>query len=831
MSLIFATNKPKNVTFAEAWDEEAGASESEVAGDRLWDAARDLGLYRDGSTAQSLATAEAYERRIKAIHEATGVQLVNPARQPGSTVGPGGVRTIRSAQEVDAEFRQQLFEVAEAHPDAAAVIGLDRPIREDALAVTKQAEEEFNAAMADAGRLSTVSRFGNVLGGSIAAMARDPLQVTTLFMGAGPSSARTVGGRLLQTILSEAAINAGVEGAVQASSQSWRKEAGVEHGLGPALQQVALAAAFGGGFGGIVAGGGEVFRALGKAPPPGALERIAAGEPLDGDFVAVADALGRPMNDAETRLADLVTEQATLDRDSFGPPPAGIAPEEAAPMAAEALRAIEEPVDELPVSRDPLGRDPEERLRQIERVLRAEQPLGQKPRQPQSLFDFLAEKGGIKDEGGALKAMGLSRKFVPGRGPLVRRNGMSLDYAREAAAEAGYLDQVAGNADEAVAISTPDQLLRLIEREAGGDRVFSRQMDGDLIDAAAEFEGRTAAREIYRRLLEQVDSAVEELALPKIDDRLLARAAQISAENGEDPALALERALDEDYRQFADALAEREEALPDDFDIPFFDDGPDAGAIARGSRQAADGGGAPAAGGRAAPAQPGGRLPDGGSPERASDLIELRPAGETPEPGTPQAAEAAAMALREAQPAAKAGDVETVGNFRSLRDDPEARGTTTDLSAVRINGQVFTAETHDEAIREAIARFDEATVERAIEADPEDVLGHVARPTRDTESVQTIDGPREQGLIEGVKPVSTREKLDVAAARPMRGGNAALPEGGLFDEGARQQIDLWDAMPAGRDAEGATIHATHADLVAEANRDAIFADIIQNCGI
>lgn len=752
MSLIFATDKPKGVTFAEAWDDEAGAAESDLAGDRLWDAARELGLYRDGSNAEWLATAEAYERRIKAIHEATGVQLVNPARQPESTVGPNGVRTIRSRQDVDAEFRQQLFEVAEAHPDAADVIGLDRPIREDALGVTRQAEEEFNAAMAAAGRLSTGSRFGNVLGGSIAAMARDPMQVTTLFLGAGPSGARTVAGRLLQTMLTEAAINAGVEGAVQASSQAWRQEAGVEHGLGPALQQVALAAAFGGGFGGLVAGGGEVFRAIGKAPPAGALERIAAGEPQAGDFTAIAETLGRPLNDSETRLADLVTEQAALDRESFGAPPEGLAVDEASPLAAEAVRAIEEPVDELP----PL-RDAEERFRQIDRIVRAEQPLGERPRQPQSLFDFIAAHGGIKDEGGALKALGISRKFVPGRGPLVRKNGMSLDYAREAAAEAGYLDQVAGDADEAVAISTPDQLLKLIEREAAGDKVFSRQIDGELIDAAAEFQGRTAAREIYRRLLEQVDSAVEEMQLPRVDDRIMKRAAEITAESGDEPAVALERALDEDYRLAADEIASREEALSDDFDIPFFDDaGANAGPAARAGAEAADGGRSPAAGDGGAAARPGGRLPGDGTPEGEAGGP-LRPAGETPEPGTPQAAEAAAMTLR------------------------EAGGASESIDKVDV--------------------------------------------------VDTVDGKREQLLIDGVKPVSTREKLDAKAAKPMRGGNAALPEGGLFDEGARQQIDLWDAMPAGRDADGQTVHATHADMVEEADRDGLFADIIKNCGM
>lgn len=65
--------------------------------------------------------------------------------------------------------------------------------------------------------------------------------------------------------------------------------------------------------------------------------------------------------------------------------------------------------------------------------------------------------------------------------------------------------------------------------------------------------------------------------------------------------------------------------------------------------------------------------------------------------------------------------------FRSLRDDPDARGVTTDLSAVKVQDEIFTGETHDEAVRSAIARFDEPTVEKAIDADPEGALGHVER--------------------------------------------------------------------------------------------------------
>ncbi len=60
------------------------------------------------------------------------------------------------------------------------------------------------------------------------------------------------------------------------------------------------------------------------------------------------------------------------------------------------------------------------------------------------------------------------------------------------------------------------------------------------------------------------------------------------------------------------------------------------------------------------------------------------------------------------------------------------------------------------------------------------------------------DGTR-QTLIEGVKPVSNRDRIAVQAAKPMRGGNAAA--GGMFDDTVRNQRDIfdraYDASPSG----------------------------------
>lgn len=725
--LLYGTKLPDRPSFAESFEDVGKADD---AARRLWDASRDLGIYRDNTTAYDAAEKEAYARRIKAIHEATGVMIDNPALKPESTVGPNGRRTIRKRQDVEAEFRQALFDIAEAHPGQAAVIGLDRPIREDAYAVMREAEAKFADAAGAAENLPAWRRYGNVLGGGFAGMLRDPIQVATLFAGGPVSTGRSVGLRIAETMLSEAAINAGVEALVQASGQKFREEAGVEHGWGSALEQVGLAALFGGGVGGLLAGGGEVFRALGRVAPEGALERIAAGEALPEDVPALADALGLVPDPETLRTATLAAEQADLDRAAFGSPPEGLTPPEASQAAADAVRAIDNPPDIMPSA------DTAERLAQIERIVKTGAPLGQRPRQPQSLVEFLSASGGIADAA-ELRAMDLGAWRARGYRKAIRAGGRTLDMAREAAEEAGYIGR-AGDFQT----TTVDDLLEAIRDELGGNKRYSAA-EQDIVSANALYEQAVRNRQEYRRMVERVDTAIDELQLGRRpDDRLIARAAEL-VDDETDEVAALERALEEDYRAAADDLAADGEELPDGFDIPFFDEEPNAGRVPGGGGEAGARGGQAAAGDARAAGAPGGRLPRAGQHE--GEIRPLSPAGATPEPGTPEAAETAALVLT------------------------EATGLT----------------------------------ERT--------------------------GAGEQGLIPGVKPVSTKERLEAQGAKPMRGGDAPPPEGGLFDLESRKQLDIWDAMPAAREADGRQLFTTHADMTAEADRAGLFSDLIASC--
>jgi hypothetical protein len=88
-----------------------------------------------------------------------------------------------------------------------------------------------------------------------------------------------------------------------------------------------------------------------------------------------------------------------------------------------------------------------------------------KARKPQSLFTFLASSGG-------LKPCPDLRHLLDGqfRWLINNKRGMSLDRAREASVEGGYLAETPWHGG--LSISTPADLLDLIDREARGEKVY-----------------------------------------------------------------------------------------------------------------------------------------------------------------------------------------------------------------------------------------------------------------------------------------------------------------------------------------------------------------------
>ncbi|MGO4833501.1 hypothetical protein AB4144_14635 [Rhizobiaceae sp. 2RAB30] len=330
-----------------------------------------------------------------------------------------------------------------------------------------------------------------------------------------------------------------------------------------------------------------------------------------------------------------------------------------------------------------------------------------------------------------------SRSPAVSPGLVVREGGRPLDQAREIAEEAGYI----GNPMD-VQTTTVDDLLRAIDDELAGSPVYS-PVDQQLIGENSNYDDAVRGRDAFKRLVQEVDSAIDELGIEhRLDDGVLIRAAEL-VDDETDAVTALERALDEDYRSYADAATDRGESAYDDADIPFFaeDPGTVPGAgRADGSARADDGGPT----GRGRSPQDREQLPGSGNAEVQAES-QLGAAGDTPEPGTAEAAELSDLVLT------------------------EARGA----------------------------------------------------------SETTAAG--EQTLIPGVEPVTTKQRLETEAAKPMRGGDAPPPDGGLFDLESRQQIDIWDAMPAAREADGTVMFTTHDDMIADADRAELFSDLVKSC--
>ncbi len=197
---------------------------------------------------------------------------------------------------------------------------------------------------------------------------------------------------------------------------------------------------------------------------------------------------------------------------------------------------------------------------------------GRKPRpeRPVSLIEFLAGGPGLAPDPDLAALFGGANPFLPGRGRLIRRSGgMSLDHAREAALEAGYLVD-AGFLDGSPSTSTIRDLLDAIDAEVRGSK---RYPWGEHV--APVQEDPVPAADL-RRLVKSVSSAVRFADGFEADPFILETAARLLWEGRhtdpiaafDDAALAFERSLMRESEQFPDIQRGR---IDDVGEIPGWD--------------------------------------------------------------------------------------------------------------------------------------------------------------------------------------------------------------------------------------------------------------------
>jgi len=166
---------------------------------------------------------------------------------------------------------------------------------------------------------------------------------------------------------------------------------------------------------------------------------------------------------------------------------------------------------------------------------------------PQDLVSFLADNGGMRDEGGELRSMDLDRQIRPGQTKLIREDGAYQDAALERAIEGGYLPEDA----------TVRDLLDAIDDTARGRPVYSQIDMGDV-------NARREAAEAKAQRSEELRARAAELGIdPKnFSDRDLRRQVKEfeDADRGEAPVAERKPA----------ARAQESSAQPSKQEIEFF---------------------------------------------------------------------------------------------------------------------------------------------------------------------------------------------------------------------------------------------------------------------
>jgi hypothetical protein len=367
---------------------------------------------------------------------------------------------------------------------ANQLYGIDGQLKFDSPLPQAVAEDQYAAKRAELvrnteGALDSQTFWGKAgrLGAGFVAGALDPINIAASFVPAvgearivsGLERAGITAGSTGGRIAIRAATGAvrGAEGQAALEPLIWARAQSLQDDFGPVdvLHDIAFGAALGGGLHTVIgaAGGdhlGETFAAsqAGKlaaneletreAALRTGIAQLAEGRPVTVDTVFDAAQL-RDFNQAATfDPAMLQTHlQAALDSIRARGAEAQDAVRWAAsqrplPVTPEAVRSGAGMVTETAAQGTPAaagGEGPGP----VETSAGAPIQGIQRPRRaPKTLLQFVAAKGGIRDEGGELAAMDLHKGktgFQPGFGPVVRKRGLHPDNMRELAESAGFL--------------------------------------------------------------------------------------------------------------------------------------------------------------------------------------------------------------------------------------------------------------------------------------------------------------------------------------------------------------------------------------------------------
>lgn len=182
---------------------------------------------------------EVVQGALDALENVTGEVYANPE---AAARGPN-----RDALEKSIRSRFDSLKVE--RPDLNLYYPTEEEIQAGAVAKAQQAKGELDALSAKPGTFSSGAGF---ILGDIAGALTDPLNIASMFMGAGPAAG------ILRTAAVEAGIAAGSQAVIEAGTAGFKKQVDPNYGLKDAAGNIVAAGA-----GGAIIGGG--LKALGRA--------------------------------------------------------------------------------------------------------------------------------------------------------------------------------------------------------------------------------------------------------------------------------------------------------------------------------------------------------------------------------------------------------------------------------------------------------------------------------------------------------------------------------------------------------------------------------------
>lgn len=275
---------------------------------------------------------------------------------------------------------------------------------------------------------------------------------------------------------------------------------------------------------------------------------------------------------------------------------------------------------------------------------------------PLSLMQFIARNGGLALDGEA-SARDLGRVFVPGAGPLARKNGRTIDgHWREALIDAGYLP---ADAEGTTARNVEREVFDALDREQRGERTYSAYDD---VPVASEID--TLHREVEAEA-KKVAKALKKAGISEreTDPRTLTDAGELMWRGEETDALAAyERAAMMRAVRNEDDAARASIAFGDL--PPGWDDDAVLGRAARadGAALRGEGAGRTGSGQEGGPDRPGRELPGAGEGGQGSQRIDAT----AQEAGSAQAAAIAPERLQERHARAAAAVREEADSIGTL---------------------------------------------------------------------------------------------------------------------------------------------------------------------